>query len=137
MEIQTKQWFEPRETGDGPRILIMRRRPRFVSKEREPLYWDIWMKDLGPSEQLRKDYLSGKITWDSFEPRYFEELQGRMDVIQEALRLLAQHKTLTLLCWEPGGLSKFPLVDEATVKCHRRLLRHYLMEIDPEHGYRM
>ena len=137
MEIKTKRWFEPRESGDGLRILVMRRRPRFVSKEREPLYWDIWMKDLGPSDQLRKAYLSGKITWDSFEPKYFEELKGRTDVIQAALRLLNEHKIITLLCWEPGGLSKFPLVDEATVKCHRRLLRQYLMEIAPEHGYRI
>jgi len=93
------------------------------------------MRDLGPSEQLRKAYLRGKITWDAFEPKYFEELEGRPEVVQEALRLLAKHKIITLLCWEPGGMRKFPVVDEATVKCHRRLLRQYLMEIAPEHRY--
>ena len=135
MHIKTKRWFEPREPVDGFRILVMRRRPRFVSKERERLYWDIWMKDLGPSEQLRKAYLSGEITWDSFEREYFEELKGRAEVVQEALWLLAEHKIITLLCWEPGGLRRLPVVDETTVKCHRRLLRQYLMEIAPKHGY--
>ena len=135
MQIKTKRWFEPRERGDSLRILVMRRRPRFVSKERERLYWGSWMKDLGPSDQLRKGYLSGEITWDSFERKYFEELKRRPDVIQEALRLLVEHRAVTLLCWEPGGLRKFPVVDEATVKCHRRLLKQYLMEIAPEHGY--
>jgi uncharacterized protein YeaO (DUF488 family) len=45
---------EPRK--DGLRILATRGRGRCLPKDR----YDIWMANLGPSEQLRNEFLAGK-----------------------------------------------------------------------------
>lgn len=61
--------IEPRE--DGLRILAARGRGRGLSSDR----YDIWMANLGPSEQLRDAILAGRISWQEYSRRYLEELR--------------------------------------------------------------
>jgi uncharacterized protein YeaO (DUF488 family) len=111
---------------DGLRILAARGRGRGLPKER----YDIWMANLGPSEQLRDQILSGKISWPEYSDRYRKELRedGAVDrrnkIIKNhgqkfTLRLLqhlAESKTITLLCH----------CAEEEQHCHRHLLKALL-----------
>src|ERR1700730_7827129 len=112
--------------NDGLRILVTRGRGRGLPKDR----FDVWMANLGPSEQLRNEFLAGKITWPQFSDRYGKELRegGRIDRRNEriknhgqkfTLRLLqhlAQNHTVTLLCH----------CAEDEKYCHRHLLKALL-----------
>ena len=116
--------IEPRR--DGLRILATRGRGHGLPKER----YDIWMANLGPSEQLREEFLAGKITWSQFGRRYRRELWdgGTIDRRNKriknhgqkfTLRLLqhlADDRTVTLLCH----------CAEGEPHCHRHLLKALL-----------
>ena len=113
---------------DGLRILATRGRGRGLPRDR----YDVWMANLGPSEQLRNDLLSGRVAWAEFSARYRKELRedGSIDrrnrVIKNhgqkfTLRLLqhlAKKQTVTLLCH----------CAEDEKHCHRHLLRAVLQE---------
>lgn len=116
--------IEPRK--DGLRILAARGRGRGLPKDR----YDVWMANLGPSEQLRNEFLAGKITWPVYSHRYRKELRegGRIDRRNKriknhgqkfTLRLLqhlAKNQTVTLLCH----------CAEDEQHCHRHLLKTLL-----------
>ncbi len=116
--------IEPRK--DGLRILAARGRGRGLSKDR----FDVWMANLGPSEQLRSEFLTGKITWAQFSKRYGAEMRedGLFDQRNQriknhgqkfTLRLLqhlARNQTVTLLCH----------CAEDEPHCHRHLLKALL-----------
>ena len=111
---------------DGLRILATRGLGRGLPKDR----YDIWMANLGPSEQLRTDFLAGKITWPEFSARYGRELRedGMIDRRNQRiknhgqkftlrlLQYLAQNQTVTLLCH----------CAEDEQHCHRHLLKRLL-----------
>ena len=111
---------------DGLRILATRGRGRGLSKDR----FDVWMANLGPSEQLRNEFLTGKIKWPEFSDRYGNELRegGTIDRRNQkiknhgqkfTLRLLqhlAKNQTVTLLCH----------CAEEEKHCHRHLLKALL-----------
>src|SRR5262249_22113768 len=54
MPWKTKRWDESAEPDDGFRVLICRYRPRALPKKDET--WDVWYKELGPSEELHADF---------------------------------------------------------------------------------
>jgi uncharacterized protein YeaO (DUF488 family) len=118
MPIHTKRWCDKRAKSDGYRLLICRYRPRGVRKEDET--WDGWCPDLGPSRQLHADYY-GKhgppISWDEYRERYLEEMKVQAEVIEELKRLVAEGKTITLLC-------SSACTDAS--RCHRTLLRELI-----------
>ena len=125
--IQTKSVHSKIVRGkDGLRILATRGRGRGLPKDR----YDIWMPNLGPSEQLRDAILAGKITWSEYSRRYLAELResGELDRRNKriknhgqkfTLRLLqhlAKTRTVTLLCH----------CAEEEKHCHRHLLKAVL-----------
>ena len=124
--IRTKSVHSPIETADGLRILAARGRGRGLPAKR----FDVWMANLGPSEQLRSALLSGRISWAQFSQRYAREMleTGGVDARNKriknygqkfTLRLLqhlAQKQTITLLCH----------CAEDEPHCHRHLLKALL-----------
>lgn len=114
------------EAKDGLRLLVGRGRGRGLPADR----FDVWMANLGPSEELRDAILAGKISWSEYSRRYFKELHesGGADARNKriknhgqkfTLRLLqhlARKQTITLLC--------HCAEDEA--HCHRHLLKALL-----------
>jgi uncharacterized protein YeaO (DUF488 family) len=124
--IKTKSVHTRIEPGDGLRILAARGRGRGLPADR----FDVWMANLGPSEQLRDAILSGRISWAEYSRRYVKELleAGGVDTRNEriknygqkfTLRLLqhlARHQTITLLCH----------CAEDEPHCHRHLLKTVL-----------
>ncbi len=116
--------IEPKK--DGLRILAARGRGRGLPSNR----YDIWMANLGPSEQLRDAILAGKITWKEYSRRYLDELRESPEIDRRnqqirnhgqkfTLRLLqhlARRQTITLLCH----------CAEEEPHCHRHLLKALL-----------
>lgn len=94
MTIRTKRIYEPFEAGDGTRILVDRLWPRGMKKENAHVH--TWLKDIGPSTELRKWFGHDPQRWAEFKTKYTEELKAKgqqMSVINDA----ASEGTVTLL----------------------------------------
>jgi uncharacterized protein YeaO (DUF488 family) len=118
MPLKTKRWNDPKEPGDGWRILICRYRPRGVRKSDET--WDHWYSFLGPSKDLHADFYGKRgeaITWDDYRRRYLEEMKDQQDYIEQLAQLVAEGKTITLLCSSAC---------EEEARCHRSLLKQLI-----------
>ena len=116
MPIKTKRWNDKKEKDDGYRLLICRYRPRALPKAKEN--WDGWCPDLGPSRQLHADFYgksgSPPISWEVYRERYLEEMKPQKEMIAELAALVAEGKTITLLCSSACTNSSH---------CHRTLLK--------------
>lgn len=94
MKIQTKRAYESSSPADGDRYLVDRVYPRGV--KREDLQIKDWLKDVAPSNDLRKWFGHDPARWDEFRKRYFAEL----DTNPNAWRLLldaARKGSITLV----------------------------------------
>ena len=76
--------YGPESENLAVRILVDRLWPRGLSKER--LKVDIWMREIAPSEELRKWFAHEAAKWDDFKKRYFSELDENPRT-EELLRL--------------------------------------------------
>ena len=92
--INVKRVYETPAPLDGFRVLVDRLWPRGLTKEQARI--DLWLKDIAPSNELRKWYGHDPNKWAEFRKRYFEELQIQSEAVQKVLDLLHQG-TLTLL----------------------------------------
>ena len=72
MMISVSRVYVPSTKEKGYRILVDRLWPRGISKEK--LLLDAWMKDIAPSDELRKWYSHDPKKWNDFKVRYFKEL---------------------------------------------------------------
>lgn len=93
--VRIKRVYEPAAKEDGYRVLVDRLWPRGMKKEAAKI--DLWMKDIAPSDQLRKSFHHDVMKWPFFEKKYQAELQGKKDSLAELKKLEKQHGTLTLL----------------------------------------
>ncbi len=92
--IRVKRVYEEPEGGDGRRFLVERLWPRGMKKE--GLKMDGWMKEVAPSDALRRWFGHDPGKWEEFRLRYFSELEGNRDSWQPLLEE-ARHGTVTLL----------------------------------------
>jgi uncharacterized protein YeaO (DUF488 family) len=93
-KIQIKRIYEPPKASDGTRILVDRLWPRGVAREEARI--DAWVKDLAPSDALRRWYSHDPEKWPEFRARYIAELKHNPAVV-ELQDMAAKSKTLTLL----------------------------------------
>jgi len=94
MPISIKRAYEPPSDEDGVRVLVDRLWPRGVSKAAARI--DHWLKDLAPSDGLRKWFGHDPARWGEFRKRYFRELSGQGGTLAE-LRKLARRGRVTLV----------------------------------------
>ncbi len=125
--VRTKSVDTPIEREkDGLRILAARGRGRGLPKDR----YDVWMANLGPSEQLRDAILSGKITWAEYRRRYLKELRegGTIDARNRRIKNHGQKFTLRLLQYlaANGTVTLLCHCAEEERHCHRHLLKKLL-----------
>jgi uncharacterized protein YeaO (DUF488 family) len=94
--VQIKRIYEPKRSEDGCRVLVDRLWPRGVKRDDAAI--DHWMKELGPSHELRKWFAHRVERWDEFGERYREELNSTeaQQLLQE-LAIQAAAGPLTLL----------------------------------------
>ncbi len=88
MEIKIKRVYEQPEAQDGTRILVDRLWPRGLSKEKAKI--DLWVKDLAPSNELRKWYGHEPGKWEEFKKRYFAELDGQADEVKKLASIIGK-----------------------------------------------
>ncbi len=90
--IFLKRVYEKASKDDGTRILVDRLWPRGISKEEAKI--DLWLKDIGPSNELREWFNHEDEKWSDFRKKYFKELETKKDLIEE----IKKHKgTVTLV----------------------------------------
>ena len=68
--IRTKRVYERPETDDGYRVLVDRLWPRGLTKERAGV--DEWLREAGPSDDLRRWFHDNPEKWDEFKASYRE-----------------------------------------------------------------
>jgi uncharacterized protein YeaO (DUF488 family) len=96
MAIRQKRAYEPPAPRDGYRVLVDRLWPRGVSKEHAAI--DEWLKELAPSDALRKWFGHDPARFREFRARYEEELKSeRPRELLAALAKRAARKTVTLV----------------------------------------
>lgn len=76
-------------------MLVDRLWPRGVKKEAANL--DDWMKEIGPSNALRKWFGHKPERWPEFQKRYRAELKKKADLIENLRKAEREHGTVTLL----------------------------------------
>ena len=92
--IRVKRVYDPVSRTDGRRFLVERLWPRGVSKEK--LRVEAWLKEVGPSTELRKWFSHDPAKWARFRERYFQELDSRPEAWRPIVAA-ARRGTITLV----------------------------------------
>jgi len=94
MLIKTKRVYEEPSESDGFRVLVDRLWPRRLAKNKVKM--DLWIKEISPSDELRRWFEHDPKKWAEFKRRYFEELNHKKFSIDLILNK-ARKETVTLL----------------------------------------
>jgi uncharacterized protein YeaO (DUF488 family) len=78
--IILKRAYDRVSRTDGTRFLVERLWPRGIAKAK--LRVDAWLKEVGPSTELRKWFGHDPDKWNEFRRRYFRELDSRPEAWQ-------------------------------------------------------
>jgi uncharacterized protein YeaO (DUF488 family) len=92
--IKVRRVYESEGQGEGVRFLIDRLWPRGVSKE--SLHYQAWLREVAPSDELRKWFGHDPKKWDEFRRRYAYELDEKEESWQPLLDA-ARQGDVTLL----------------------------------------
>jgi uncharacterized protein YeaO (DUF488 family) len=91
--IRIKRVYDPPSPEDGRRVLVDRLWPRGLTKAEAHV--DDWLKEVAPSNELRRWFGHDPERWTEFRRRYREELHGNPAL--EQLKRMAAEGPLTLL----------------------------------------
>jgi uncharacterized protein YeaO (DUF488 family) len=72
-ELRIKRVYRPPETEDGVRVLVDRLWPRGLARGRARI--DLWVKEIAPSDALRRRFHGDPQSWAQFKSAYYAELQ--------------------------------------------------------------
>ena len=122
MAVRIVQLGSPRASNEGLRIGTVRRPPRGVPKSEfaSRNYYDVWLPNLAPSDQLFKAGRSAKdeTDWRSFIKRYRSEMsRAENSRVLDLLAALSHQANFSVGCY---------CDDEQ--RCHRSVLRQLLAE---------
>ena len=97
MAVATKRIYEAALPADGARVLVDRLWPRGVSKDKAAVKF--WLRDLAPSDELRKWFHATPEAWVQFRKRYLQELKATeaAPALTQLYELLEKDETVTLL----------------------------------------
>lgn len=95
MTFRVKRVYDAPSPDDGFRVLVDRLWPRGLSKSSAKV--DLWLREVAPSDGLRRWYGHRPERWEGFKARYFAELDRKPELIGELLRLERERGTVTLL----------------------------------------
>jgi uncharacterized protein YeaO (DUF488 family) len=97
MQVEIKRVYEPPVRTDGMRLLVDRLWPRGLTKTRAAV--DEWLRDLAPSNELRRWYHARPDDWPMFRKKYLKELSqpGAEASLRRLYQLAHRRKRLTLL----------------------------------------
>ena len=92
--MRIKRIYDAPDKKDGRRILVDRLWPRGVAKEKAKV--DLWLKEIAPSDELRKWFAHDPTKWEEFKKRYAKELEAKQDLVKE-VKQTEKKETVTLL----------------------------------------
>jgi uncharacterized protein YeaO (DUF488 family) len=95
LDIRIKRAYEPASSADGIRVLVDRLWPRGLKKA--DAHVAQWLKDVAPSNELRKWFGHDPARWEEFRRRYEAELAGKSDLLGELRELAKKSGPLTLV----------------------------------------
>jgi uncharacterized protein YeaO (DUF488 family) len=97
MTVAIKRVYEPASRKDGARILVDRLWPRGLSKAAAAI--GEWLRDLAPSDALRRAFHDQTQTWPQFRSKYLKELAlpESENALLRLYQLANKRKRLTLL----------------------------------------
>lgn len=93
--IKIKRIYDAPTKEDGYRILIDRIWPRGLTKEKAKI--DLWLKEIAPSDDLRKWFAHDPEKWEEFKNKYKEELKTRQELLHKIKQLAREKGTVTML----------------------------------------
>lgn len=93
--VKIKRVYEKPAKEDGWRVLVDRLWPRGMTKDAAHL--DAWMKDVAPSDALRKWFGHEPEKWATFQKKYRAELVKKKELVADLKQMSKEHGTLTLL----------------------------------------
>lgn len=118
-KIRVKRVYKRATRDDGLRFLVDRLWPRGLKKERLAL--DGWLKDVAPSDSLRRWFSHEPTKWVEFRCRYFAELDHNPEVWQRILEAARKgHLTLLYSARDPEHNNAVVLRDYLIAKLRKR-----------------
>jgi len=93
--ITIRRIYDPEDIGENYKVFIDRLWPRGISKENAG--WNEWMKEISPSNELRKWFNHDPARWIEFKERYKNELIQKQSELQKLKQFEIKHGNLTLL----------------------------------------
>ena len=122
MPVSIVRLGQPRSAGEGLRIGTVRRPPRGVPKSEFASrdFYDVWLPNLAPSEELLKAGLAAvtDAQWKAFSRRYLAEMKRpECARILDMLAALSHRTAFSVGCY-----------CEDENRCHRGVLRQLLNE---------
>ncbi|HEX9756639.1 MAG TPA: DUF488 domain-containing protein [Nitrospiria bacterium] len=93
--IKVKRVYALPEKKDGYRILVDRLWPRGLPKEKAKI--DLWLKEIAPTDQLRKWFSHDPKKWDEFKAKYRTELKDKKESLEKVRKLEREEKIITFL----------------------------------------
>lgn len=99
MAIAVKHASDKPSLRDGKRVLVERMWPPGLSKDAADI--DAWLRDLGPSDELKRWLAARPAQWLFFRKRYLKELSGppASAALEELHRMTMRHDAITLVFW--------------------------------------
>ena len=82
-QVRIKRIYDPFSKDDGARIFVDRFWARGLTKEKAHI--DEWLKDIAPSDALRKWYSHDPDKWKYFKDKYFHELDKKKNICEKIL----------------------------------------------------
>ncbi len=92
--LKLKRVYEKPAPDDGYRVLVDRLWPRGETHEAADA--DVWLKEIGPTNELRKWFGHDPAKFDEFKQRYVAELDDN-PAVDELQKILDEHPVVTLL----------------------------------------
>ena len=71
--LRIKRVYQPPAAEDGFRVLVDRLWPRGLPRERAKI--DLWLKEIAPSDALRRRFHDDPEHWEDFRTAYYAELE--------------------------------------------------------------
>jgi uncharacterized protein YeaO (DUF488 family) len=93
--IKIKRIYDEISKEDGFRILVDRLWPRGMSKDRAKV--NLWLKEVAPSDDLRKWFSHDPQKWHEFKKRYEKELKYKQELLRIIKQADKENGTVTIL----------------------------------------
>lgn len=93
--FRTKRVYDPPRKSDGCRVLVDRLWPRGLSKTDAKI--DLWLREIAPSDALRRWFAHDPARWEAFRRKYCAELKANPEPLQTLRRLKRERGVVTLI----------------------------------------